>query len=170
MPRFITKMESLRAPPRGMGVGLSHHACVRKTTRQCVPQRTSMAVRRWRPSPARQTNLVVAAVGNLDPIGIASGAQAVPAIVASVAACIGVVLLRQNLVPEQDRFQGREPCPTCGGTGYEACFCSKWSDGDVGCNTCGYTGYMKCRSCGGGGTAVPVPITVREDRPTGTPF
>lgn len=89
-----------------MGVGLSHHACVRKTTRQCVPQRTSMAVRRWRPSPARQTNLVVAAVGNLDPIGIASGAQAVPAIVASVAACIGVVLLRQNLVPEQDRFQG----------------------------------------------------------------
>lgn len=92
------------------------------------------------------------------------------AIVASVAACVGAVLLSQNLAPEQDRLKGREPCPTCGGTGYESCFCNKWSDGDVGCNTCGYTGYMKCRSCGGGGTAVPVPITVREDRPTGTPF
>lgn len=55
-----------------------------------------------------------------------------------------------------------DPCPACDGSGYEPCFCNRWSDGDVGCNSCGHTGFTKCKNCGGGGTAVPVPIAIQK--------
>eukprot|EP00878_Enallax_costatus_P000343 GHUV01000424.1.p1 GENE.GHUV01000424.1~~GHUV01000424.1.p1 ORF type:complete len:143 (+),score=22.98 GHUV01000424.1:257-685(+) len=66
---------------------------------------------------------------------------------------------------EQDQLQttSRRPCPTCSGSGYEACHCTRWSDGDVGCSSCGRSGVMKCRSCGGGGTAVPIKVTIRKE-------
>ncbi|KAL6752711.1 hypothetical protein V8C86DRAFT_2748594 [Haematococcus lacustris] len=49
----------------------------------------------------------------------------------------------------------QQSCPRCNGSGYEPCACLRWSDGDrSGCATCSHTGYAKCRSCGGGGTAV----------------
>jgi hypothetical protein len=48
----------------------------------------------------------------------------------------------------------------CNGRGYEPCMCTRWSDGDAGCNSCTHTGYMRCRSCGGGGTAVPIKVTI----------
>jgi hypothetical protein len=57
---------------------------------------------------------------------------------------------------------GSEPCPQCQGSGYEECMCRRWSDGDVGCSTCSKTGYMACRSCRGGGTAVPILATQRK--------
>jgi hypothetical protein len=38
--------------------------------------------------------------------------------------------------------------------------CARWSDGDAGCGTCRNTGYMACRSCRGGGTAVPIKATI----------
>ncbi len=54
----------------------------------------------------------------------------------------------------------RRPCPACEGRGYEPCMCARWSDGDAGCGTCRNTGYMACRSCRGGGTAVPIKATI----------
>lgn len=63
----------------------------------------------------------------------------------------------------QDRVEASEsPCPACGGRGYEPCHCTRWSDNDVGCGTCSRTGYMRCRSCGGGGTAVPIKVAIRK--------
>lgn len=72
---------------------------------------------------------------------------------------------RQMDIAGEDHLQAtaRRPCPTCSGSGYEACHCTRWSDGDVGCSSCGRSGMMKCRSCGGGGTAVPIKVTVRKD-------
>lgn len=73
------------------------------------------------------------------------------------------MVLSQDPFPEQDAsYEQREPCPTCGGSGYEACLCTRWSDGDVGCSSCSKTGYMRCRNCGGGGTARPLLVKVRK--------
>eukprot|EP00775_Hariotina_reticulata_P002435 gene2435-biopygen4003 len=65
----------------------------------------------------------------------------------------------------QDQMEttSRRPCPSCGGTGFEECMCHKWSDGDVGCSSCSHTGYMRCRSCGGNGTAVPIKVSIRKN-------
>lgn len=72
----------------------------------------------------------------------------------------------QSPLPEQDNLDGpSEPCPTCGGSGYEACMCQRWSDGDAGCGTCSKTGYMRCRHCGGGGKAVPYLVKVQRSPP-----
>jgi hypothetical protein len=70
------------------------------------------------------------------------------------------------LAAPQDRTQSnRQECPSCNGTGYEPCACRRWNDGDVGCSSCNKTGYMTCRSCGGGGTAVPIPLAIRKHDP-----
>lgn len=167
---FVSTVESVRAVPRGLGMGLSRGAFVREIAPQFLADRSLGAARRLRPSTSSRARTVVAAVGTVDPAGIVSGTQVISTLVVSAAACLGAVFLSQNLEPQQGRLQGREPCPACGGTGYEVCFCSKWSDGDAGCNTCGHTGYMRCRSCGGGGTAVPLPITVRKEGPGSTGF
>lgn len=45
----------------------------------------------------------------------------------------------------------------------EACFCTRWSDGDYGCSSCNHTGRMPCRVCRGGGTAVPIELEVYMD-------
>lgn len=58
---------------------------------------------------------------------------------------------------EGRRDQSGEPCPRCSGEGFEPCMCLRWSDGDAGCSTCRpHAGRMPCRSCRGGGTAIPV--------------
>lgn len=153
------------AAPVGMGVGLprgalSHRSALREPAgRGLVMQRFARPVTR----SASRSRVTTRAMG--DPFAMASAAQGISAVVASVAVCWGAVALSRTVAPEQDQLHGREACPACGGTGYETCFCTKWSDGDVGCSACAQTGYMKCRSCGGGGTAVPIPITVRRDGP-----
>eukprot|EP00878_Enallax_costatus_P028338 GHUV01030602.1.p2 GENE.GHUV01030602.1~~GHUV01030602.1.p2 ORF type:complete len:145 (+),score=16.87 GHUV01030602.1:182-616(+) len=79
---------------------------------------------------------------------------------------VGAYLLsKQETTTEQDRFDSssRTACPSCGGSGYEACMCTRWSDGDVGCKSCAQTGYTKCRSCGGNGKAVPRLVKVRKE-------
>lgn len=79
---------------------------------------------------------------------------------------VGAYLLsKQETSAEQDQFDSssRTSCPSCGGSGYEACMCTRWSDGDVGCNSCSHTGYTKCRSCGGNGKAVPRLIKIRKE-------
>lgn len=83
-----------------------------------------------------------------------------------LAIAVGAVIVRQE-AEAQERLaresSNRRPCPTCNGRGYEPCACTRWSDSDVGCNSCRQTGYMQCRSCGGGGTAVPIKVAIRAD-------
>ncbi|XP_020574912.1 uncharacterized protein LOC110020946 [Phalaenopsis equestris] len=65
-------------------------------------------------------------------------------------------------------FGGGLPrCPKCNGTERIDCFCSRWSDGDVGCRTCAGSGRMACNSCGGSGIGRPIParLSVHSDRP-----
>jgi hypothetical protein len=57
---------------------------------------------------------------------------------------------------QQQQQEGTQECPKCGGTGMVECFCTRWSDGDVGCGSCRGTGKTVCSACGGGGTAVPI--------------
>lgn len=64
---------------------------------------------------------------------------------------------------EEEKEIGKE-CPRCNGTGREVCWCRGWSDGDTsGCQSCNYTGVTSCKACGGGGTAVPIPLKIRAD-------
>ncbi|KAF5840309.1 hypothetical protein DUNSADRAFT_17153 [Dunaliella salina] len=87
-------------------------------------------------------------------------------------AAIGFQLLNQPEVSgssrgqQGDKMEGRQSCMRCNGAGYEPCFCTKWSDGDVGCSACARSGYMRCRSCGGGGTMIPAyqPIKVQSKK------
>ncbi|GAX80655.1 hypothetical protein CEUSTIGMA_g8090.t1 [Chlamydomonas eustigma] len=77
-------------------------------------------------------------------------------------------LLREGAVEQEEGDQrfSSQPCPRCNGARYEPCACTRWSDQDSsGCATCSKTGYMPCRSCRGGGTAVPILSTVRREVP-----
>lgn len=74
-------------------------------------------------------------------------------------------LSQQQEAVEQERLEGsdRRPCPSCGGSGVQPCLCTKWSDGDVGCSSCSSSGWTKCNSCGGGGMAVPIKVSIRKN-------
>ncbi|CAD7704485.1 unnamed protein product [Ostreobium quekettii] len=120
--------------------------------------------RSFAPERRRGARSVAATVCMAD---LFSAASAVPAVASSVAVAWGALMLTQSA---GHASQIGEPCPACGGTGLETCFCSRWSDGDAGCQSCNHTGYMKCRSCGGGGTAVPIALTVRKDDSAGRPL
>ncbi|KAF8072822.1 hypothetical protein HT031_000482 [Scenedesmus sp. PABB004] len=90
-------------------------------------------------------------------------------LVSTAAAAVGAWLLSQQMALEQDQMEAgdsginRRPCPGCGGSGVEACMCQRWSDGDAGCGSCNRTGVTSCRYCRGGGTAVPIKVTIRKD-------
>lgn len=60
----------------------------------------------------------------------------------------------------EDRTHETTACPRCEGRRVEPCHCRRWSDNsnqtDIGCSSCNKSGYMACRSCRGGGTAVPI--------------
>lgn len=73
-------------------------------------------------------------------------------------------LSQQQQDVEQERLEASDrPCPSCGGSGVTPCFCTKWSDGDVGCSSCSRSGWTKCKSCGGGGLAVPIKVSIRKN-------
>ncbi|KAK9787501.1 hypothetical protein WJX73_009239 [Symbiochloris irregularis] len=55
-----------------------------------------------------------------------------------------------------EKANDEERCATCGGTGKVDCLCTRWSDNDVGCGACAGSGKSTCRSCGGGGTRIPI--------------
>lgn len=99
--------------------------------------------------------------------------SAISQVLTSTAVALGAWYLLDNKAStflEQDKIDRMrsEPCPRCDGRGYERCVCSRWSDGDEsGCSSCAKTGYMRCRSCGGGGTAVPLLATVPKHSPSG---
>lgn len=99
------------------------------------------------------------------PLGPTSAVKILSVLFTSASVALGALILGQQLMLEQDQMERREPCPACGGTGYEPCMCTRWSDNDVGCGGCGNTGYTKCSKCGGGGTAVPIPVSIRRDSP-----
>lgn len=91
-----------------------------------------------------------------------------PGIAASLAIGAAYALQQQQQQGGVDSDRGleasdRRPCPSCGGSGLTPCACTRWSDGDVGCSSCSESGWSKCSSCGGGGTAVPIRVTVRRD-------
>ena len=58
---------------------------------------------------------------------------------------------------------GREDCPTCEGTGYATCACTKWSNDGEGCGTCNYTCRTICPSCRGGGKGVRATLDLKID-------
>lgn len=83
--------------------------------------------------------------------------------VVGVTAGAAWLLTRVDPLLEQETRNRKEACPTCEGTGYETCVCKRWNDDDdTGCSSCRKTGFMKCRSCGGGGTAVPIYVPIRK--------
>ncbi|KAF4404783.1 hypothetical protein G4B88_006169 [Cannabis sativa] len=64
----------------------------------------------------------------------------------------GAALVKSVMDQNNPMAGGSFPrCPSCNGTGRVSCFCSRWSDGDVGCRTCSGSGRMACNSCGGTG-------------------
>lgn len=68
-----------------------------------------------------------------------------------------------DVAPADDEGAGGGECPSCGGTGRAACACTQWSDDGEGCGACNFTAVAPCRSCGGGGRRVAVPIRIRSD-------
>lgn len=66
--------------------------------------------------------------------------------------------LIHSILSSKDRSNNQSPCPRCEGRRVEPCVCNRWSDGgqDIGCSSCKKSGMMPCRSCRGGGTAVPI--------------
>lgn len=75
------------------------------------------------------------------------------------AAGLNIAYFDLTQAPAQREEETRE-CPRCSGSGYEDCICTRWSDNDVGCAACNGSAKMVCRSCGGGGTAVPAPAKI----------
>ncbi|KAK7359375.1 hypothetical protein VNO77_01333 [Canavalia gladiata] len=71
----------------------------------------------------------------------------------------GAVLVKS--VMEQNPMAKHSPrCASCNGTGRVTCFCTRWSDRDIGCRTCAGSGRMSCSSCGGTGTGRPIPARI----------
>lgn len=68
----------------------------------------------------------------------------------------GAVIVKSVL--DQNTIAGSFPrCLSCNGSGRVSCFCSRWSDGDVGCRSCAGSGRAACTKCGGSGTGRPLP-------------
>lgn len=111
----------------------------------------------------RRRSLVVEASAGFAMGGAVSGGG-LGQIVNGLAAVVGAGLIaRELLSPASSGIADEDACPTCRGSGYEECMCTRWSDNDVGCGICGNTREMKCRGCGGGGTKVPIACRIPAD-------
>ncbi|EIE23161.1 hypothetical protein COCSUDRAFT_23789 [Coccomyxa subellipsoidea C-169] len=137
-----------------------HSVSRREAYRQqtALPSLAHCAIRRN--SRRSSTSPQALSVGGVaDDFGLTSGSSAVNILLqAATFAAIGVAAwFTARLVdqaPEQREDETGE-CPRCSGSGFEECICTRWSDNDAGCATCNGSSRMACRSCGGGGTAVP---------------
>ncbi|KAF7839543.1 Heat shock protein DnaJ, cysteine-rich domain containing protein [Senna tora] len=92
----------------------------------------------------------------------------IPMVLSQVATGLSVLAGAALVKSVMDRrpMAGSFPrCPSCNGTGRVTCFCSRWSDGDIGCRTCSGSGRMACSSCGGTGTGRPLPARVTVQLP-----
>lgn len=124
---------------------------------------STQITRATRPAlPARPSRRNVSVRAYMAPM---ESLRLVSQIATSVSLAVGAWWVSREMMLEQDRFENtaQQPCPRCGGTGYEPCMCTRWSDGDAGCSSCNRSGYMQCRGCNGGGTAVPIKIALRRD-------
>ncbi|BDA50138.1 hypothetical protein COCOBI_15-2660 [Coccomyxa sp. Obi] len=129
------------------------HSVARRHSRRCATTPKALAVG-----------------GVADDFGLSSGSsagylltQAVTLTTIGLAAWFSARLLDQ--APGQSEEETTE-CPRCMGSGYEECVCTRWSDNDAGCATCNGSSRMVCRSCGGGGTAVPATAKIVARRGT----
>jgi hypothetical protein len=76
-------------------------------------------------------------------------------------AWVSALLYAYTVLAPQTAARDERACETCGGSGYVECFCTRWSDGDDrGCGSCGGSLNTVCKSCRGGGTAVPIEARV----------
>jgi len=76
-------------------------------------------------------------------------------------AWVSALLYAYTVLAPQAAARDERACETCGGSGYVECFCTRWSDGDDrGCGSCGGSLNTVCKSCRGGGTAVPIQARV----------
>lgn len=112
-------------------------------------------------SRGRQTSLNVEAnagfaIGGSS--GIAGGGLG--QIAYGVVCIVGAALIGRELLAESSAPGEEDACPSCGGSGYEACMCTRWSDNDAGCGICEGTRAMKCKSCGGGGMKIPILLRI----------
>ncbi|XP_010442050.1 PREDICTED: uncharacterized protein LOC104760628 [Camelina sativa] len=83
----------------------------------------------------------------------------------------GAVFIKSVMDQKPMAGGGQFPrCPTCNGTGRVACFCSRWSDGDVGCRRCSGSGRAACSNCGGSGTGRPLPAQLTVQPPPNRPY
>lgn len=99
--------------------------------------------------------------------GSAAGLKGLSNLAAAAGVVLGAWWLSRELTLEQDVSKGDNQgteCPTCDGTGYTECFCTRWSDGDVGCSSCRGSGKMPCNSCGGSGTGRPITANLIVER------
>lgn len=146
-PNIDPTMHSVQRPARGLSASRPSTLCPSRSCRPVLPAR-----------PSRKS-APVSALGTVDTIRLVSQ------IATSVSLAVGAWWFSREAMLEQDRFDNsqQQACPRCDGTGFEACMCSRWSDSDIGCSTCSRSGYMRCRSCGGGGTAVPIKVAIRKD-------
>lgn len=122
-------------------------------------------VTNFRKSAARSTWKRSVGTRAFDVDSAVSGAEMVSHVLTAAAvAGAAALLFNQGGAVESEGGADEQPCPRCNGSGYEACMCARWSDGDnSGCSSCSRTGYMTCRSCRGGGKAVPLFSTVRKN-------
>lgn len=86
----------------------------------------------------------------------------VPTVISQVATGLSVLAGAALVKSVMDQTSMAGPgdfprCSSCNGSGRVSCFCSRWSDGDIGCRTCAGSGRMACNSCGGSGTGRPIP-------------
>lgn len=97
--------------------------------------------------------------------GAVDALKLVSQLVTTVGLTAGALWVGREILLDQEKAEttsSSRSCPRCSGSGYEPCMCTKWSDGDVGCTSCQHSGFMKCRSCGGGGKGIPIPVTVTK--------
>jgi len=69
--------------------------------------------------------------------------------------------------------EGEEDCPSCSGTGYQSCMCTKWQNASsqmsAKCQKCNGTKLERCNRCNGRGTLIRImrkqEVPVRRIRP-----
>lgn len=136
-----------------MHSSVSHASNLRAGSKSRTAVLAATPARRHRSPPAATTCSATAAL-----LGTASSTQALGQIASAIGVALGAYLVGSRLLEDESNYdrESNQECPTCGGTGIVECFCSRWSDNDVGCASCRGSGKMGCNSCGGGGTAVPI--------------
>eukprot|EP00884_Botryococcus_braunii_P009064 jgi/Botrbrau1/18159/Bobra.53_1s0029.1 len=149
---FSMRCTSASSPTALVPAG--HSQVARRSSLMTVPSRRT----------AHSTRAV--AFANTATFAATNGTAWLSSAASALGFAIGAVWIVREMMMEQERSEsdGDVECPTCGGTGYVECFCTRWSDGDGGCGTCQGTLKMTCNGCGGTGTGIPLAARVMAHR------